>query len=51
VVEGEAGVGKGRLGAVRPLVPELTSWLPPAPDPLDDRIAQRHRMFRGLVES
>jgi predicted ATPase len=37
-------------GALRPLLPELAQWLPPAPDPLDDRAAERHRVFRGLAE-
>jgi DNA-binding CsgD family transcriptional regulator len=37
-------------GALRPLLPELAAWLPEAPDPLDDRVGERHRMFRGLVE-
>jgi DNA-binding CsgD family transcriptional regulator len=37
-------------GALRPLLPELAQWLPAAPDPLDDRAAERHRIFRGLAE-
>jgi DNA-binding CsgD family transcriptional regulator/tetratricopeptide (TPR) repeat protein len=37
-------------GALRPLLPELAAWLPAAPDPLDDRVGERHRVFRGLVE-
>jgi hypothetical protein len=37
-------------GALRPLLPELAQWLPAAPDPLDDRAAERHRVFRGLAE-
>ncbi len=36
-------------GALRPLLPELAGLLPPAPEPLDDRAAERHRTFRGLV--
>ncbi|GAA1740659.1 LuxR family transcriptional regulator [Isoptericola hypogeus] len=36
-------------GALRPLLPELAAVLPPSPDPLDDRGAERHRVFRGLV--
>lgn len=36
-------------GALRPLLPELAELLPPAPGPLDDRAAERHRTFRGLV--
>lgn len=37
-------------GALRPLVPELAQWLPDTPEPLDDRQAERHRVFRGLAE-
>lgn len=37
-------------GALRPLLPELASRLPPAPQPLDDRAGERHRVFRGLTE-
>lgn len=37
-------------GALRPLLPELGDWLPARPEPLDDRLAERHRVFRGLVE-
>lgn len=37
-------------GALRPLLPELSSWLPLAPDRLDDRAAERDRVFRGLTE-
>lgn len=37
-------------GALRPLLPELSTQLPKAPPPLDDRASQRHRVFRGLVE-
>lgn len=36
-------------GALRPLLPELAERLPPAPRPLDDRTAERHRTYRGLV--
>jgi DNA-binding CsgD family transcriptional regulator len=58
VIEALRDVGEGlrglRLsavaGALRPLIPELAEWLPPAPDPLDDRSAQRHRVFRGAAE-
>ncbi|WP_460406437.1 ATP-binding protein, partial [Actinophytocola sediminis] len=58
VVEALGGVGDGlaaaRLstvaGALRPLLPELTPWLPPLPASLDDAMAQRHRVCRGLVE-
>jgi DNA-binding CsgD family transcriptional regulator len=44
-------VGLGPVaGALRPLVPELAPWLPAAPESLDDRQAERHRVFRGLLE-
>ncbi|MGH3734297.1 MAG: helix-turn-helix transcriptional regulator [Micromonosporaceae bacterium] len=36
-------------GALRPLLPELADVLPPEPEPLDDRVAMRHRVFRGLA--
>lgn len=58
VVEALAGEEKrlrgrqlsGVAGAVRPLLPELAPSLPPEPAPLDDRVAERHRLFRGLTE-
>lgn len=37
-------------GALRPLLPELGDQLPAKPEPLDDRLAERHRVFRGLIE-
>lgn len=37
-------------GALRPLLPELAPWLPLNPDPLEDRTAERHRVFRALAE-
>lgn len=37
-------------GALRPLLPELAHLLPPTPEPLEDRSAARHRVFRGLAE-
>jgi DNA-binding CsgD family transcriptional regulator len=37
-------------GALRPLLPELAGLLPPQPPALDDRMAERHRVFRALVE-
>lgn len=37
-------------GAVRGLLPELASRLPPAPEPLGDPRAERHRVFRGVLE-
>jgi ATP/maltotriose-dependent transcriptional regulator MalT len=37
-------------GALRPLLPELAASLPPGLDPLGERSAERHRVFRGLVE-
>ncbi|MET8989541.1 AAA family ATPase [Nonomuraea wenchangensis] len=37
-------------GALRPLLPELAGQLPPAPEPLEERAAERHRVFRALSE-
>jgi tetratricopeptide (TPR) repeat protein len=37
-------------GALRPLLPELATRLPEAPEPLGDRHAERHRLFRALRE-
>src|SRR5439155_4065253 len=37
-------------GALRPLVPELSGQLPPALDPLGDTRAERHRVFRAVIE-
>jgi predicted ATPase len=37
-------------GALRPLLPEVADLLPLPPEPLDDRAAEQHRVFRGLVE-
>jgi DNA-binding CsgD family transcriptional regulator/tetratricopeptide (TPR) repeat protein len=37
-------------GALRPLFPEWADGLPPAPEPLDDPSAARHRLFRALAE-
>lgn len=37
-------------GALRPLVPELAGVLPPRPEQLEDRMAERHQVFRGLVD-
>ncbi|MGI5158436.1 ATP-binding protein [Microbispora sp. CA-102843] len=37
-------------GALRELLPELAAALPETPPPLDDRAAERHRVFRGLAE-
>lgn len=58
VIEAVRGVGENlrglRLGpvagALRPWVPELAALLPAAPDSLDDRAAEYHRVFRGVVE-
>ena len=36
--------------ALRGLLPELSQVLPPALEPLDDRGAERHRVFRGLAD-
>jgi DNA-binding NarL/FixJ family response regulator len=37
-------------GALAPLLPELADRLPAPPDPLGDRRADRHRLFRALRE-
>jgi DNA-binding CsgD family transcriptional regulator len=37
-------------GALRPLFPEWAPGLPPAPEPLHDASAARHRLFRALAE-
>lgn len=37
-------------GVLRPLLPELATRLPAAPEPLADRAGQRHRIFRALAE-
>jgi DNA-binding CsgD family transcriptional regulator len=37
-------------GTLRPLLPELADELPPAPEPVADPPAHRHRVFRALVE-
>jgi len=38
------------VGTLSPLLPELGGLLPPAPEPLHDLRAQRHRTFRALRE-
>lgn len=58
VLEAVRGLGDGLVpaglspvaGALRPLLPELAPLLPPVPEPLGDRVAERHRCFRGLAE-
>ncbi|UQA91585.1 helix-turn-helix transcriptional regulator [Streptomyces halobius] len=35
-------------GALRPYLPELADQLPPAPEPLHDPQADRHRLFRAV---
>jgi DNA-binding CsgD family transcriptional regulator/tetratricopeptide (TPR) repeat protein len=40
----------GLAGALRPLFPEWTADLPPAPEPVEDATAARHRLFRALAE-
>jgi DNA-binding CsgD family transcriptional regulator len=37
-------------GALRPLLPEWSANLPPAPEPAEDATAARHRLFRALQE-
>lgn len=37
-------------GALRPLFPEWAADLPPAPEPMDDREAVRHRLLAALLE-
>ena len=37
-------------GALRPLFPEWSADLPPAPEPLSDARSARHRLFRALDE-
>jgi DNA-binding CsgD family transcriptional regulator len=45
------GLGLSALaGALRPLFPEWAGDLPPAPEPLKDATAARHRLFRALGE-
>ncbi|HEX6335739.1 MAG TPA: AAA family ATPase [Jiangellaceae bacterium] len=38
------------VGVLRSLLPEIADALPRAPLPLDDRAAERHRVFRALAE-
>jgi DNA-binding CsgD family transcriptional regulator len=38
------------IGALRPLLPELSAILPPSPESLGDRHFERHRVFRALRE-
>jgi predicted ATPase len=46
-----AGLGLSALaGALRPLFPEWADSLPPAPEPLADAGAARHRLMRALAE-
>ena len=48
---GVAGLGLSDLaGALRPLLPEWSASLPPAPEPTEDATAARHRLFRALQE-
>ncbi|MFD8612564.1 ATP-binding protein [Streptomyces sp. NPDC059631] len=48
---GPAGLELTALaGALRPLFPEWAQALPPAPEPLHDAGAARHRLFRALAE-
>jgi DNA-binding CsgD family transcriptional regulator len=59
VVDGVRRAAAGKIGglplsplagALRPLFPEWAGDLPPAPEPLPDASASRHRMFRALDE-
>lgn len=38
------------VGALRPFLPELADRLPPSPEPLGDPGAERHRLFRAVLE-
>lgn len=38
------------VGALRPLLPELASQLPPVPEPFGGPPTERHRLFRGIHE-
>lgn len=38
------------VGALRPLLPELSHMLPPTPEPLSEPGAKRHRLFRAIFE-
>lgn len=38
------------VGALRPLLPEVAEQLPDCPEALADRGAERHRVFRALME-
>ena len=40
----------GLAGSLRPLFPEWSADLPPAPEPLTDPTAARHRLFSALAE-
>lgn len=56
LVEALRRVGSGALvgpvdavaGSVRGLIPELTAWLPPLPEPPQDPHSRQHQVFRGL---
>ncbi|WP_239134243.1 helix-turn-helix transcriptional regulator [Rugosimonospora africana] len=49
--DGIAGLGlTGLAGALRPLFPEWVADLPSAPEPAEDALAGRHRLFRALAE-
>ncbi|WP_146088394.1 ATP-binding protein [Actinacidiphila yanglinensis] len=37
------------VGALVPYLPEIAARLPPAPPPLNDLPAERHRLFRGVL--
>lgn len=48
-LEGRVPTGLNPVcGALRPYLPELADALPPAPEPLTDHRADRHRLFRAV---
>lgn len=40
----------GVVGSVTTLLPEFQDFLPPRPTPAEDPAAEKHRVYRGLVE-
>lgn len=37
-------------GSLRPILPEMSGWLPPPPPGLDDAGMERHRLYQALLE-